>query len=430
MEAETCKKELVIEIPVDVLRKESENVTAQYQRTARIPGFRRGHAPATLVRQHFRDAIRKQVVQSLVPKFFDRAVKEQKLAVVGEPRFEDLKFDDEQPLTCKAMFEVLPEFELGDYKNLEAEEDPGTVTEADVDQALEELRQGAATYEVVEDRPADNDDYVLVSYQGRDVKEPGAPPLEARDAVVPLGGKGTVAAFSANLRGAKAGEVREFDVPYPDDYPQKSLAGKTFRYRVEVQSIKKKVVPAVDDELAKSVSESETLADLRVKLRAELETRRRHQVEKVTMSKLLEQLVNRGQFPVPQALVEAQLDHKIENLVTRLVAQRIDPRSTEIDWRKLREESRPEAEKEVRGSLILERVAEAEGIEVTEEEVDELVRATAQERHEPPAALKTRLTRDGMLDKIRVSRRNQKALEFIYRNAKIIRKSEGTSSAG
>ena len=430
MEAETCKKELVIEIPVDVLRKESENVTAQYQRTARIPGFRRGHAPATLVRQHFRDAIRKQVVQSLVPKFFDRAVKEQKLAVVGEPRFEDLKFDDEQPLTCKAMFEVLPEFELGDYKNLEAEEDPGTVTEADVDQALEELRQGAATYEVVEDRPADNDDYVLVSYQGRDVKEPGAPPLEARDAVVPLGGKGTVAAFSANLRGAKSGEVREFDVPYPDDYPQKSLAGKTFRYRVEVQSIKKKVVPAVDDELAKSVSESETLADLRVKLRAELETRRRHQVEKVTMSKLLEQLVNRGQFPVPQALVEAQLDHKIENIVTRLVAQRIDPRSTEIDWRKLREESRPEAEKEVRGSLILERVAEAEGIEVTEEEVDELVRATAEERHEPPAALKTRLTREGTLDRVKSSRRSQKALEFIYRNAKIIRKSEGTSSAG
>ena len=430
MEAETCKKELVIEIPVDVLRKESENVTAQYQRTARIPGFRRGHAPATLVRQHFRDAIRKQVVQSLLPKFFDRAVKEQKLAVVGEPRFEDLKFDDEQPLTCKAMFEVLPEFELGDYKNLEAEEDPGTVTEADVDQALEELRQGAATYEVVEDRPADNDDYVLVSYQGRDVKEPGAAPLEARDAVVNLGGKGTVAAFSANLRGAKSGEVREFDVPYPDDYPQKSLAGKTFRYRVEVQSIKKKVVPAVDDELAKSVSESETLADLRVKLRAELETRRRHQVEKVTMSKLLEQLVNRGQFPVPQALVEAQLDHKIENIVTRLVAQRIDPRSTEIDWRMLREESRPEAEKEVRGSLILERVAEVEGIEVTEEEVDELVRATAEERHEPPAALKTRLTREGTLDRIRVSRRSQKALEFIYRNAKIIRKSEGTSSAG
>jgi trigger factor len=430
VEAETCKKELVIEIPVDVLRKESENVTAQYQRTARIPGFRRGHAPATLVRQHFRDAIRKQVVQSLVPKFFERAVTEQKLAVVGEPRFEDLKFDDEQPLTCKAMFEVLPEFELGDYKNLEAEEDPGTVTEADVDQALEELRQGAATYEVVEDRPADNDDYVLVNYQGRDVKEPSAPPLEAHDAVVHLGGKGTVAAFSANLRGAKSGEVREFDVAYPDDYPQKSLAGKTFRYRVEVQSIKKKVVPAADDELAKSVSESETLADLRAKLRAELATRRKKQAEKATMSKLLEQLVNRRPFPVPEALVEAQLDHKIESVVTQLVAQRIDPRSTEIDWRKLREESRPEAEKEVRGSLILEKVAAAEGIEVTEEEVDEMVRATAQERHEPPAALKTRLTREGVLDKIRFSRRNQKALELIYRNAKIIRKSEGTSSAG
>ena len=430
MEAETCKRELVIEIPVDAVRKESESVTAQYRRGARIPGFRPGHAPSSLVRQRYREDIRSQVVQSLVPKFFDHLVKEQKLTVVGEPRFEELKFEDEQPLTCKVMFEILPQFELGDYKGLEVEEDPPTVSDADVDQAVEELRQRAATYEVVENRPAVDDDYVLVSYQGHDAQNPGNRPLEARDAAVHLGGKGTVAAFTENLRGTKAGEVREFDVTYPDDYPQKSLAGKTFRYHVEVQSIKKKVVPAIDDELAKSVSESETLADLRAKLLEELGKRRKRQVENAAMHQLLEQLVNRGQFPVPGALVEARLDRKIENLVTQLVGQGIDPRTTQVDWGKLRQEARPEAEKEVRGSLILERVAEAEGIEVTDAEVDELIRETAEERHEAPAALKTRLTRDGALGKMRVSRRNQKALEFIYRNAKIIRKSPETSSAG
>jgi trigger factor len=430
VEAETCKRELVIEIPADAVRQESEGVTARFRRNAKIPGFRPGHAPSSLVRQYYREDIRSQVVQSLVPKFFDNLVKERNLTLVGEPRFEDLKFEDAQPLTCKVTFEVLPEIELGDYKGLETEEDPATVNDADVDQAVEELRQRAATYEVVADRPAADEDYVLVSYRGHDVQNPGSRPLEARDAVVHLGGKGTVPTFSENLRGAKAGEAREFDVTYPADYPQKSLAGKTFRYHVEVLSIKKKVLPAIDDGLAKSVSESETLADLRAQLRNDLGKRRQRQVENAAMQKLLEQLLNRSQFPVPGALVEARLDRKIEGILTQLAAQGIDPRTTRVDWSKLREDARPEAEKEVRGSLILERVARAEGIEATDEEVDELIRETAEERQEAPAALKTRLTRNGGLDRIISSRRNQKALEFIYRNAKIIRKSPEISSAG
>ena len=146
MEAETCKQELVIEIPVDEVRKESESVTEQFRRAARIPGFRRGHAPPTLVRRHFGADIRNEVVQSLLPKFFENLVKEKKLAIVGRPRFEDLKFEEDQPLTCKATFEVLPPFELGEYKGLEVEEDSRQVSEDDVDKAVEELRQRAATY--------------------------------------------------------------------------------------------------------------------------------------------------------------------------------------------------------------------------------------------------------------------------------------------
>ncbi|MHB8655255.1 MAG: trigger factor [Terriglobia bacterium] len=424
MEAETCKKELVIEIPVDVVRREADTVTAQYTKMARIPGFRPGRAPASLIRTRFRDDIKSEVVQTLLPKFFETLIKDQKLSVVGQPHFDDLKFEDDKPLTVKATFEVYPTFELKDYKGLEAEEDAATVADADIDQTLDKLRERAAAFEAVPDRPAQDEDYLDVSYHGRDVKDPESRPVEAREAMVHLGGKGTVAGFTENLRGVKPGEVREFNVTYPDDYPQKGMAGKTYHYRVEVQSIKKKVVPAADDDLAKTISEFSTLDELRNKIREDLKEGRQHRVEAETKQKLMDALLAAHDFPVPQALVETQVDHKLENTLSQLLSQGIDPRTIEIDWKKIREDSRPDATREVQGSLILEKIAEAEKIEVTAEEVDEIIRGMAQERRETPAALKTRLTRDGILARIESSRRNQKALDLIYRSAKITRKIE------
>jgi len=424
VEVATCKKELVIEIPVDVVRREADTVAAQYVKVARIPGFRPGHAPKSLVESRYRDDIRSEVVQTLLPRFFENYVKDLKWSVVGRPRFEDLKFELDQPLTCKATFEVFPEFELKEYKGLEVEEETPAVHEADVEKALDDLRQAAATFEVVTDRPAQDDDYVTVSYRGQDAKTPESRSIEAREAVVHLGAAETVAAFSENLRGVKAGEVREFQATYPEDYPQKSLAGKTLSYRVETQSIKRKVVPAADDDLAKSVSEFATIAELRAKLRQDLAERTKRRAEAATKQKLAEALLSTYDFPVPEALVKAQLNRKVERLVTQMLAQGIDPRQAELDWRKLQEESRPDAEKEVRASLILSKVAEVEQVVVSEEEVDEVIRALAQERREAPAALKTRLTRDGELDRIKSTCRTQKALGIIYRTAKIIRKSE------
>jgi trigger factor len=291
-----------------------------------------------------------------------------------------------------------------------------------VDKAVAELRESAATFEVVTDRPAADDDHVTVNYRGLDTASPASPPTEAKEVVVHLGGKRTVAAFTENLRGAKAGDVREFSVTYPEDYPQKAVAGKTLSYRVEVQSIKKKVVPPADDELAKSVSEFTRLEELRSKLRQDLEARGQRQMEVATKQKLAEKLLEAHAFPVPELLVEAQLDRKLERTLGQLLAQGIDPRETQVDWKKVREEARPEAEREVRVALVLGRVADAEKIDVREEEVDEVIREMAQERHLTPAELKTRLTREGKLDTLKLTRRNQKALDFIYRNAKITRK--------
>ena len=424
MEAQTCKKELLIEIPVDVVRKETDSVTNQYRKIARIPGFRKGHAPASLIQTHFRKDIQSEVVQSLVPKFFEDMVKGQNLSVVGQPRFDDLKFEADQPLTIKASFEIYPTFELKDYKGLEVEEESAAVKDEDVNEVLEKMRERAATFEVVEDRAAGDDDYLTVSYSGHDVKDAKSQPVESREAVVHIGAEGTVAAFTENLKGAKAGEVREFEVPYAEDYPQKALAGKTYAYRVEVTTIKKKVLPALDDDLAKTVSELKTLDELRQKVRNDLQSARDERVKQETRQKLLEGLITRHEFPVPEALVEVQLDRKLENSLGRLISQGIDPRSIDVDWQKVREESRPAAEKDVRGAMILEKIAEAEKIEITDAEVDEVIREMAEEHHEPPAALKTRLTRDGAVDRLKSSRRNQKALEIVFQSAKINRKSE------
>ena len=423
MEATTCKKELVIEVPVEVVKREADSVVGQFAKRARIPGFRPGRAPASLVRQRFRDDIRSEIAQTLIPRFFENAVKDHKWEIAGQPHFEELKFEDDQPLTCKATFEIYPEFELQPYKELEVEEAETEVTDADVDKAVGEIREGAATFEVVTDRPAADDDHLTVNYRGLETSSPASPPMEAKEAVVHLGGKHTVPAFTENLRGVKAGEVREFPVTYPADYPQKNLAAKTLSYRVEVQSIKRKVVPPADDELAKSVSEFATLEELRTKVRQDLTEKAKRQAEIDSKQKLAEKLLEANQFAVPNILVEAQLDRKLERTLGQLIAQGIDPRETQVDWKKVREDTRPEAEKEVRAALVLSRVAEAEKIDMAEEELDDVIREMARERHMTAAELKTRLTRDGKLDTLKSTRRNQKALEFIYRNAKIIRKS-------
>ena len=422
MEATTCKKELVIEIPAEAVQREIESVAGQFAKRARIPGFRPGHAPISLVRRHFQGDIRSEVAQTLIPRFFQTAVKEQKWEIVGQPQFEDLKFEDEQPLTCKATFEIYPDFELKPYKELEVEEEPAAVTDSDVDKAIEELRESAATFEVVDDRPAMDDDQVTVSYRGVDASSPASSSPEAKEAVIHVGGKHTVPAFTDNLRGARVGEVKEFPVTYPEDYPQKALAGKIISYRVEIQGIKRKAVPPADDELAKSVSEFKTLGELRAKVRQDLEKDAQRQAEMDARQKLAEKLVEAHEFPVPERLVEIQLDRKIERTLGQLLAQGIDPRQTQVDWKKVREEARPDAEKEVRAALVLSRVADAEKIDLTDEELDNVIREMAQERRMTPAELKTRLTRDGKLDTLKSTRRNQKALDFVYRNAKIIRK--------
>lgn len=422
VEAETCKRELVIQIPFDVVQKESESIAARFARKARVPGFRPGHAPRDYILRRYRDVIREEVAETLLPKFFGDALKEQNLEIAGTPRFEELKFEDEKPLTCKATFEIYPLVEVNEYKGLEVSEDPITVTDADVDEAIENLREGAATFEVAENYPAGDGDMLSVSYEGRDVEASKNLLLEVKEGVVRVGEKGTLPEFSENLRGAQAGDVREFEVKYGEDFPQAKLAGKTVKFRVAVQTVRRKTLPPVDDELAKTVSDTAlTLEELRSKLRKNLEELRQREAEATARRKLMEALIEKAPFPVPETLVEERMDQKIRIMAGQLFDQGIDPRDQNLNWSKVRAGLRAEAEKDVRGGLILDKIAEAEKIELSEEETDEAIRQLAAGGEESAAALKSRLTRNGGLARLQSSRRNQKALDFVYRNAKVVR---------
>ena len=430
MESATCKRELVIEVPLEAVARESEQITAQYARVARIPGFRPGHAPRSLVSRRFREEIRSEVAQTLIPRYFEDRLREENLVVAGEPRFQDLQFEEGQALRAKASFEIYPDIQLKEnYRGVEIDDEPATVSDAEVDESVERTRQQNATFEVVEGRPAGDEDYVMVGYKGEDLANASAEGLEVREGLIQIGGPGTVPEFSENLRGSQPGDVREFEVNYADTFPNPRLRGRRIRYRVEVQSIKRKVLPPLDDELAKSVSDFSTLEEFRNQVRQDLETARRRRAQNAVRQRLLDRIVDSYDFPVPETLVENQVRRRLERAANGLASQGIDLEAAGIDWRRVRDDSRGDAERDVRGTLILDRIADAEKIEISEEDVDGAVRELAEAAQEPPAALKTRLTRENGLDRLKSNIRRQKALDLIYHSAKINQSSGAAGSA-
>jgi trigger factor len=419
VETTDCKKEVTIEVPPDVVAKEAESVVRQYARTVKVPGFRPGRVPMDLVRRRFRNLIEEELAQSLFPKYLKEVVDDQRWRIAGRTHFSDVRFKDGSPATFKAVFEVYPDFELKEYKGLEVVEETKSVTDEDVSKLLESMREEAGVLDPVGDRPAADGDYVGVSYEGRDTQSPKSQPVEVEEGVVVVGGAQTVPEFSENLRDVKEGDCREFDVTYAADFPRRELAGKTIHYALKVQSVKRKVLPQLDDDFAKTVGNYSTLDELKAGLRVRLQETQQRNQEKETRHKLLTQLVDSHDFPVPQALVERRLDERMETLVHQLIAQGIDPRTSSIDWPKMRNDLRPAAEKDVRATLILEKIAEAEKLVVSEEELDIMLRDLAGDGPETAASLKSRLTRDGELDRLKSKHLCQKALELVYRNAQI-----------
>jgi trigger factor len=410
------KREISVEIPADEVTRETEAIVQKYQKLARLPGFRKGHVPASIIRQRFAEDLKSDVVEALVPRYFRKEAEKLGVVPVSQPRVTDLHIHDGEPLRFKATFEIMPEIKVEGYKDLRAERLEIEVTDAEVDEALNSVREQHATFTSVEGRSLMEGDFAQASMDGRPkAGDAGAQPVHMDEVLIEIGGKNTVREFSENLRGASAGDERTFEVNYPDDAPDKRLAGKTFVYSVKVQAIKQKHLPELNDDFAKELGEFSSIEQVRKQIRENMLAEKRHAAERAAKDKLVAELVKRNDFEVPDSLVERQIDVRLERGLRALAAQGMKLEDMKkMDLPRVRVGQREQAVQDVKSSLLLERVAELEKIEVSDEEVDREVEALSKQTKQTPEAVRARLTQDGGLDRIRNRIRSEKTLDFLY----------------
>jgi trigger factor len=411
-----CTRELVIDVPAEEVTKAFSRVTANYRRYAKIPGFRPGKVPESVIKRKFATDIRKEVIDSLMPERFNRGVAEMNARPVGQPQVTELTIEDGSPLHAKAVFEVLPEFSIDGYQDVKIPKPPVELTEDEFKLELEALRDSRATIEPVEeDRPLTDGDWAEISYTGLVDGDAEAAPLTGENALVEIGGKETVAAFSDALRGAKPGQELKAEVVYPADYSEARLAGKTVAYDVQVKAIKKRILPDLDDDFAKELGAYESLADLEAKVREHLANRKRRSVENETKDRLFAALNERFQFPVPESLVQEQIDTRLERGLRALAQQGMSTEQMrKLDFDRLRAAQRDSAMAETKTSILLGKIAAAEKVTVSDEEVDHELQLVSYQSREPVETLKARLTQDGGLARIREQILKEKTATLLY----------------
>ncbi len=428
----STKREIEVEIPAADVARETETLIQKYQKLARIPGFRTGHAPASIIKQRFAEGIKSDVVEALVPRYFRKETDKLGLMPVSQPRVSDLHVHDGEPLRFKASFEVMPTIRVEDYKELRADKPDTSVTDEEVEQSLKSLQEQKATFTAIEGSPLGDGDFAQVSLDGKPKDAEGAAtspvtpgstkpgptgsnPVHMDDILVEIGGKGTMPEFTENLRGASAGDERTFDVHYPQDFSDQRLAGKTFTYTVKVKGVKQKSLPELNDAFAKELGEFADLEEVRKRIREGMEAEKKHTAEREAKDKLVAELVKRNDFEVPEALVEHQIDIRLDRGLRALAAQGMKTEDMKkMDLNRLRGGQRDQAVQEVKAALLLEKIAEEEKIEVSDAEIDREVVALAEQSKQTPEAIRSRLTRDGALDRIRNRIRNEKTLDFLY----------------
>lgn len=415
-----CEREVSVEVSVEEVAREWKSAVARFQKHARIPGFRSGKVPASIIRSKFDSEIKSEVVEHLIPAAFREETKKQALIPVGQPRVVDLELEEEKPLRFKAIFEVLPPFNVDGYKDIKVTQQPIVISDEDVQSTIEKLREQSSTFlNVDEDRGLADGDYGSVAFKSTNPEE-GAEPVEMNDVLVHIGDPNTLPEFSENLRGAKANETRSFDVTYAEDFGDKRLAGKTLHYDVEVKGIKLKSVPELNDEWVKELAQEgmNTLDDLRGRIREGMEHEKKHQAEHKVKEDVVQQLTAKFPIDVPTMMVENSLDQRLERGLRALISQGLRAEDIKrMDMRGLREAQREAALRDVRSNLLLEKIADLEGIVVTDEDLDREIAEAADQSKQNPLVLRKQLGENNGLDGLRQQMRCDRALDLIYKQS-------------
>jgi trigger factor len=421
-------REIEVEAGADEVSKSFKTVVKRYQKLARIPGFRAGKVPESLIRSKFAKEVRQEVLESLVSERFRKAITEQKLRPVSEPQLLDMQLADGQPLKFKAAFEVAPEIDIAGYDSVRVAKPDVALTDDEYASELNRVLDSHATVEPVEeDRALVDGDWAEIQFRGevkdlaQTVTEEGVTnastqdPITGEDVLIEIGGKNTLAAFNDALRGAKPGQELKFEVDYPADFGERRLAGQTVSYDVTVKGIKHKSYPERDAEFAKQLGNYESWDDFESKLREHAADRKKSALDNAAKDKMVGDLIQRFQFPVPEAFVQQQIEARLDRGLRALAQQGMSVDDMrKLDFVRLRESQRDQAVNEVKASMVLDRIAETEGVTVSDEDVDrELLMLSIQSR-EPLEALRERLSKDGGLDRIREQMRREKTGSVLY----------------
>jgi trigger factor len=411
-----CTREMTLDVPAAEVSKAYAKITGEYRKHARIPGFRPGKVPESVIKRKFANEIRKDVIEGLLPERFNQAVIDLGIKPVGQPQVTELTVEDGQPLHVKAAFEFIPDFAIDGYQTVTVDKPSVEISEEDFQHELEQLRDSRATIETVEEERALVDgDWAEISYSGVIEGEADAKPIEGQSALVEIGGKDTVEAFSVALRGAKVGQEIKAEVFYPADYVEPKLANKTVAYEIEVEAIKKRTVPELNDEFAQELGAYESMTDLENRIREHLASRKKRSVENETKDRLFAAMNERFNFAVPESLVQQQIDERLERGLRALAAQGMGAEQMrKLDFNRLRTAQRDGALAEARTNILLDRIAHEESITVSDEELDHEVYLAALQSRESEETLRARLEKEGGLQRIREQMRREKTAHLLY----------------
>jgi trigger factor len=419
------RKEIKIEIEPAQIKSAYDRVSQQYSKQANVPGFRPGHAPTSVVRTRYKSEIRSDVLRELLPQAVADAINEHSLEALGDPNVE---FDNtealerlgEEPLKLKVGVEILPRIELENYKGIEISRRRRPITDADVDRMIDNLRNASASLQPVEDRASELGDTVTVNARGKFVDDADAEEINVDDVEVVLGGPNVQTEFTENLTGVKPEETRSFVVDYPVDFSSPGLAGKKIEYTTDVTAVRKKELPDLDDEFAKSLGgDFDSVDTLKAKVREDLEARATVESERMLRDELIGKLIDAHNFEVPQSLLEHEINHRLQTVARQMMQRGVNPENPEINWDSAREELQGQAEKDIRASMLLDKIAEAENITISDEQIEAEIEAIATASQQPAWQVRAALTKDGGERSIAHRLRNRKALDLLIDNARV-----------
>ncbi|MHB1021428.1 MAG: trigger factor [Acidobacteriaceae bacterium] len=413
-----CTREIEVEAPAEEVSKAFRTILKRFQKQARIPGFRAGKVPESLIRSKFATDIRQEVLENIVPQRFREALAAQSITPVSQPQVIDLHLNEGDPLRFKAAFEVLPEFDIHGYDAVTIEKPDTELTDAEFDAEVARIRDSRSTMEpVAEDRALADGDWAEINFKGnfKDAEAAAEQPINGDNVTVEVGGENTLPAFNEALRGSKPGQELQFEVDYPLDFGEKRLAGKTVSYDVAVTGIKKKILPELNDDFAKEMGDYESYEEFATKLREHAAGSKKQQMENQAKEKLVDDLVAKYSFPVPESLVQQQIDARLDRGLRALAAQGMKAEDMrKLDFERLRAAQRDSALNEVKASLILDKIATAENVEISEDDVDRELMMLSLQTREPLESLRDRLTQEGGLNRIREQLRREKTGNLLY----------------